>query len=222
MRSVTITCAPRSANASAIARPRPWAAPVTKATRPSWVFSELFIGHPSPLACRLESRRPPQQVVDHDVGLLVQLRQACVDIPALEMRPECRYGNVNTRSDRRHLKFDRYRAKLLDASRAHCAAVARKGGGFAVPLRVNPIERIFQHRGGAVVVFRCNENKSIRSCNLSGPLFHHVMFVRRPARHRGRRGLVEERHREVAKIEKPRFNPLPLAKLLKNPLRRLF
>src|SRR5579872_3613808 len=45
---------------------------------------------------------------------------------------------------------------------------------------------------------------------------------RPPDRDRGRKGLIEERHWEVAEIEKLRFNPLPLLKLLKNPLRRFF
>ena len=48
------------------------------------------------------------------------------------------------------------------------------------------------------------------------------MFVRRAARHGRGRGLIEERHREVAEIEKLGFNPLSLIKLLKNPLRRFF
>jgi hypothetical protein len=37
--------------ATAIAWPIPWAAPVTKATRPSWVFVEVFIG--------INGREPP-------------------------------------------------------------------------------------------------------------------------------------------------------------------
>src|SRR5258708_37251128 len=48
------------------------------------------------------------------------------------------------------------------------------------------------------------------------------MFVRRSGRHSGRHGLVEERHWEVAEVEKPRFNRLSFPKLLKNPLSRLF
>jgi hypothetical protein len=48
------------------------------------------------------------------------------------------------------------------------------------------------------------------------------VFGWRPAWHCWRQGLVEERHREVAEIEKLRFNPLSLMKLLKNPLRRFF
>jgi hypothetical protein len=39
---------------------------------------------------------------------------------------------------------------------------------------------------------------------------------------RRRHGLIEERHWEVSKIEKPSFNPFSLMQLLKNPLRRLF
>ena len=43
LRSVAITRAPRSANASAIAWPMPWPAPVTSATRPSCVLIGVFI-----------------------------------------------------------------------------------------------------------------------------------------------------------------------------------
>src|SRR5260370_41086758 len=49
-----------------------------------------------------------------------------------------------------------------------------------------------------------------------------MVVVRGPDRHRWRQGLVEERHWEVAEVEKPRFNRLSLPKLLKNPLSRLF
>jgi hypothetical protein len=42
------------------------------------------------------------------------------------------------------------------------------------------------------------------------------------ARHGRRHGLVEERHWEVAEIEKARFNSVSLSKLLENPLSRLF
>ena len=41
--SRVITCAPRFANANAIAWPMPWPAPVTKATRPSCVFPDASI-----------------------------------------------------------------------------------------------------------------------------------------------------------------------------------
>src|SRR4249920_973191 len=51
---------------------------------------------------------------------------------------------------------------------------------------------------------------------------NHIVFVWRPAWHCRRHGLVEEGHREIAEIEKLRFNPLSLMKLLKNPLRRFF
>jgi hypothetical protein len=57
---------------------------------------------------------------------------------------------------------------------------------------------------------------------LGGPFLNDVVFVRRPPRHRGRHGLIEERNWEVSKIEKPTFNPFSLVQLLKNPLRRLF
>jgi hypothetical protein len=67
-----------------------------------------------------------------------------------------------------------------------------------------------------------DEDKSIRGRDLCGPFPHNLVFVRRPARHGWRHGLVEERHGEVAKVKKSSFNPLSLLKMLKNPLSRLF
>src|SRR5258708_2249210 len=176
----------------------------------------------STFAGRLESCRPPGQVVDHDVGLLAQFGEALVYVPTLEMGPKRSNGNVNRRPNRRHLNLDCRLAKLLDGSCTHDASVAHKGSSLAVPLRIDPIDRVFQHRGGAVVVFRRDEYKTVRGPDLSRPFLHHLMFVRRAARHGRGRGLIEERHREVSEIEKPRFNPLSLLKLVKNPLSWLF
>jgi hypothetical protein len=75
---------------------------------------------------------------------------------------------------------------------------------------------------GRSFVFRRDEDKTIGRRDLRGPFLYDVVFVRRPARHCWRHGLVEEGHGEVAKIEKPRINTLPLTKLPKNPLRRFF
>src|SRR5580658_139496 len=221
-RSVAITCAPRSANANAIALPMPWPAPVTNATRPSCVLIGVFILPPLALACSLECCRPPEQIVYHDVRLLLQLGEALLHVAALEMRPKRCYRDVNGRPNRRHLNLDCRLAKLLDGSRTHGASVAHKRGSLAVPLRIDPIDRVFQYRGGAVVVLRRDEYKTIRGRNLGRPSLHYLMFVRRPARHRWRHGLLEERHGKVAEVEKLRFHPLTLAKLLKNPLRRFF
>src|SRR6202049_667087 len=107
----------------------------------------------STFAGRLESCRPPGQVVDHDVGLLVQFGEALVYVPTLEMCPKRRNGNVNRGTNRCHLNLDSRRAKLLDGSRTHDASVAHERSSLAVPLRIDPIDRVFQHRGGAVVVF---------------------------------------------------------------------
>jgi hypothetical protein len=53
LRPVAITGATRSATAKAIAWPMPWPAPVTRATRPSWVFVEVLIDRLSAFAGRL-------------------------------------------------------------------------------------------------------------------------------------------------------------------------
>src|ERR1700736_1026512 len=125
----------------------------------------------STFASRLESCcRPPEEVVDHDVGLLLQFGEALVYVPALEMCPKRRHGNMNRRPNRRHLNLDGCLAKLLDGSRTHGASVTHKRGSFAVPFRIDPIDRVFQHGGWAVVVFRRDEYKTIRRRDLGGPL----------------------------------------------------
>src|SRR6476659_643167 len=117
------------------------------------------------------------------------------------MRPKSRDGNMDGRAHRGDLNLDHGFSELLNATRTHSAAVAYERSRLAVPLRVNPIYRIFQHRGGAVVVFRRDEYKPIRRRDLGGPLLNHIVFVRRPARHSWRHGLVEEWHWEVAEVE---------------------
>src|SRR6266436_4941350 len=147
---------------------------------------------PLSFAGRLESCRPPGQVVDHDVGLLVQVGEALVYVPTLEMCPKRRRGNMNRRSNRCHLNLDCRLAKLLDGSRAHDTSVAHKGSSLAVPLRIDPIDGVFQHRGCAVVVLRRDEYKTIRGRNLGCPFLHYIVFVWRPAWHCWWYGLVEE------------------------------
>src|SRR5689334_17428489 len=105
----------------------------------------------STFASRLESCRPPEEVVDHDVGLLLQFSEALVYIPAMEMCPKRRNGNVNRRPNRRHLNLDGRLAKLLDGSCAHDTSVANKRSSLAIPFRIDPIDRVFQHCGSAVV-----------------------------------------------------------------------
>src|SRR5689334_15770030 len=155
----------------------------------------------STFAGRLESCCPPGQVVDHDIGLLLQVGEALVHIPTLKVCPKGGNGNVDRGPNGRHLNLDCRLAKLLDGSRTHGTSVAHKRSSLAVPVRINPIDRVFQYRGGAVVVFRRDEHKTIRSCDLTGPLLNNVVFVRRPAWHSWRQGLVEERHWEIAEVE---------------------
>src|SRR5947207_10066181 len=111
---------------------------------------------------RLKRGRPPQQVINHRLGLFLKLGESFVQVTALEMRPKSRDGNVDGRAHRSDLNLDHGFSELLNAARAHGAAVADERSRLAVPLRIHPIDRIFQHRGGAVVVFRRDKYKTIR------------------------------------------------------------
>src|SRR4029077_2689064 len=67
-----------------------------------------------------------------------------------------------------------------------------------------------------------DENKPIRCSDCGGPQFDDLILIWRPAERSRRDGLIEERHRKVAKIEQPRVDSGALLEMLKNPLCRLF
>jgi hypothetical protein len=73
---------------------------------------------------------------------------------------------------------------------------------------VGDLERLYaqiRDEKGRLDILFANARRPVGSCHPAWP----------------GQGLIEERHREVAEIEKLRFNLLSLLKLLKNPLRRL-
>src|SRR6202140_3413050 len=113
-------------------------APQVKNRQTEWDFDKDGLG----LASRLQRCCPPQQVIDHGLGLRRELGEPLVHVATLEMRPKSRSGNVEGRSNRRDLNLDHGFPELLDASRAHRAAVAPKGSGFAVPLWINQIDSV--------------------------------------------------------------------------------
>src|SRR5690348_9637480 len=83
------------------------------------ILDLVFLG----LAGRLERCCPPQQIVDHALGLSRKLGEPLVHVAALEMRPKSRNGNVDGRSNRRDLNLDHGFFELLDAARAHGTAI---------------------------------------------------------------------------------------------------
>src|SRR5258706_16068012 len=64
-----------------------------------------------------------------------------------------------------------------------------------------------------------NEDEPVGLLDRCGPSLHDFVPVRRATR---RRRLIEERHREVAKIEKPGVDAAALLQMLQNPVRGLF
>ena len=97
------------------------------------------------LARRLERRCPPEQVVNHRLRLLPKLSESFVHVTALEMRPKSRDGDVDGGAHRGDLNLDHGFPELLDAARAHGAAVAYERCRLAVPLRIDSVDRIFEH-----------------------------------------------------------------------------
>src|SRR6202790_4877035 len=101
-------------------------------------------------------------------------------------------------------------------------AIAHEASRLAIPLGIDPVDRVLEHRGGAVVILGGDEDEAVGLRDRGGPSLHDLVLVRQATR-RGRRcWLIEERHRKVAKIEKPRVDTLALLQVLQNPLRGLF
>src|ERR1700686_1639881 len=99
-----------------------------------WPFSVQWLSFAGCLQCR----RPPQQVINHRLGLCLKLGESFVHVATLEMRPKGRNGNVDGRTNRGNSKLYRRLPQLLDAARAHSAAIAHESSRLAVPLRINP------------------------------------------------------------------------------------
>src|SRR6202521_6376058 len=70
-----------------------FAKPLMKPRAPRGLLLRFSLA--STFAGRLESCRPPEQIVDHDVGLLVQFGEALVYVPTLEMCPKRRNGKTS-------------------------------------------------------------------------------------------------------------------------------
>src|SRR6266481_3521498 len=138
------------------------------------------------------------------------------------MRPKSRDGNVDGRAHRGDLNLYHGFPELLDGASAHGAAVAYERSRLAIPLRVNPVDRVFEHCGCAVVVFRRDENKPVGGGYCGGPAFDNFILVRWAAGPGRRHGLVKEGHRKVPQVEQPCFDSVALLEVLKNPLRGLF
>src|SRR5712671_3344362 len=103
----------------------------------SWPFSVQLLGFAGCLQCCC----PPQQVINHRLGLRPKLGESFVHVAALEMCPKGRNGNVDGRANRGNLNLYHGFPELLDAARAHGAAVAYESSRFAVPLPINPVDR---------------------------------------------------------------------------------
>src|SRR5258706_1806392 len=129
---------------------------------------------------------------------------------------------MDGRADRSELKLYRRQAELLDAASAHGTAITHKGGRLVVPLRINPVERVLEHRRGTVVVFWRDEDEAVRPGDFGSPLLDHFILVSRATRHGGRHRLVEEGHWKVPEIDQPRVDAAAILESLKNPLRRFF
>src|SRR5258706_16136700 len=108
------------------------------------------------------------------------------------MRPEGRNGDVDGRANRGDLNLYHGFPELLDAARAHSAAVAYEGSRLAIPLRINPVNRVLQHSRRAEIIFRSDENKPVRCGYFSGPALDNLVLVRPTSRHRRRQRLIEE------------------------------
>src|SRR5213082_2843810 len=64
------------------------------------LMSLPFSARLSSVAGCLQCHRPPQQVINHPLGLCLELGESFVHVAAPEMRPQGRDGNVDGRANR--------------------------------------------------------------------------------------------------------------------------
>src|SRR5258708_29287699 len=83
------------------------------------------------LAGYLQCCCPPPQVINHRLGLSLNLGESFVHVAALVMCPKGRNRNVDRRADRRDLNLYHGLPELLDAARAHRAAIAYENSRLA-------------------------------------------------------------------------------------------
>jgi len=75
------------------------------------------------------------------------------------------------------------------------------GCRLAIPLWINPVDGVLEHRCRSVVVFRGDEDEAVGLRDRGGPFLDDLVLVG-PSIRRGRRHrLVKERHRKVAEVE---------------------
>src|ERR1700676_1701080 len=80
-----------------------------------WPFSVRLLRFAGCLQCCC----PPQQVVDHRLGLRHKLGESFVYVAALVMRPKGRNRNMHGRANRGDLNLYHGFPELLDAARPH-------------------------------------------------------------------------------------------------------
>jgi hypothetical protein len=107
-------------------------------------------------AGRLEGCSPPEQVVDHYVCGLFKLSEPFIYVAALEMRPKTGDGDVDGREPGLFESRHRF-PELLDATRT-VALPYHEGSGLGSSDK--PVDRIFQHCRGTVIVFGARKRPS--------------------------------------------------------------
>src|SRR5258706_2050664 len=129
---------------------------------------------------------------------------------------------MDRRPNRGELDLDRSLAQLLYAACPHRRAIAYEGAGLAIPLGIDPVDRVLEHRGRPVVVLGGDEHEAVGLSDRGGPSLHDLVLVGRAARHGWRQWLIEERHRKVAQVEEQGIDLLAFLQVLQDPVRGLF
>ena len=63
------------------------------------------------------------------------------------------------------------------AARAHRGAIAYEASRLAIPLGIDPVDRVLEHRGSAVVIFGSDEDKAVGLRDRRGPSLHDLVVV---------------------------------------------
>jgi hypothetical protein len=147
----------------------------------------------------LERHRPPVELVEHRGGILLDKRNIRERLLVLKRLEKIHPLNMHPIARGRHLQLDAVQPKLLDRARTADAAITNTGGSFTIPFGIGVVESVLQHAGNTAIIFGGDEDVAVEAGDLALPILRHCALrwhIQIGC------GLVEERKREVAQVEK--------------------
>ena len=119
----------------------------------------------------------------------------------LEDAEERLHAHIHLGPDRCHVQLDGDAAQLLDRAGAADAAIADERHRLAAPFEGGGIERVLQHCGGPMIIFRGSDDEAVIFADLVAPGLGGGVRIDALGPGRGD-GLFEQRQILVAQVER--------------------